>query len=109
MFEDIENTNEIGKNLKIIEFLKCELLNTVALLFETMIKGLKSSQELIIECLTNILLVTYVLGNRLGCDYALMDKKLEEKIKLSILEEHNLETWYGDLSSLNEHLNNHKK
>ncbi len=100
---------DIGRNLKIIDFLKCELLNTVALLFETMIKGIKNSQELILECLTNILLVTYVLGKRLGFDYLVLDKKLEEKIKLSVLEDHHLETWYGDLSNLKDHLNNYRK
>lgn len=103
------SNNDIGKNLKMIDFLKCELLNTIALLFETMIKGLKNSQELVLECLVNILLATYTLGKRLGFDYKLLDKKLEEKIKISILEEHHLEKWYGDLSSLNEHLNNHGK
>lgn len=109
MFQNNKNNSEISRNIKMIDFLKCELLNTVALLFETMIKGLKNSQELVIECLANILLSTYVLGKRLGFDYRLLDKKLEEKIKLSILEEHHLETWYGDLSSLSEHINNHGK
>lgn len=109
MFQNNKNNGDISKNLKMIDFLKCELLNTVALLFETMIKGLKNSQELVLECLVNILLVTYTLGKRMGFDYKLLDKKLEEKIKISILEEHHLEKWYGDLSSLNEHLNNHGK
>ncbi len=109
MFKGSKNAGDIGKNLKLIDFLKCELLNSVALLFETMIKGVKSSQELVIECLTNILLVTYVLGRRLGFDYATLDRALEEKIKLGVLEEHHLETWYGDLSDLKEHINNHRK
>ncbi|SDL14680.1 MazG-like family protein [Natronincola ferrireducens] len=109
MFEGNKNNKDIGKNLKMVEFLKCELLNTIALLFETMVKGLKNSQELVLECLVNILLVTYTLGKRLGFDYSTLDRKLEEKIKTSILEEHHLEKWYGDLSSLNEHLNNHGK
>ncbi|SET01961.1 MazG-like family protein [Natronincola peptidivorans] len=109
MLQNNKTNNDIGKNLKVIEFLKCELLNTVALLFETMMKGLKNSQELVLECLVNLLLVTYTLGKRAGFDYELLDRKLEEKIKVSILEEHHLEKWYGDLSSLNEHINNHGK
>ena len=42
MFQNNKNNSDIGRNLKMIDFLKCELLNTVALLFETMIKGLKN-------------------------------------------------------------------
>ncbi|ARE89807.1 MazG-like family protein [Clostridium formicaceticum] len=103
------NNNDISRNLKMIDFLKCELLNTIALLFETMIKGVKNSQELVVECLVNLLLATYTLGRRLGFDYDMLDKKLQDKIKTSILEEHHLEKWYGDLSELNQHISNHRK
>lgn len=109
MFENNKINNDISRNLKMIDFLKCEVLNTVALLFETMIKGVKNSQELVLECLVNLLLVTYTLGRRLGFDYHTIDKNLEEKLKISILEEHHLEKWYGDLSDSKEHLNNHNK
>ncbi|NLM03738.1 MAG: hypothetical protein GX214_01825 [Clostridiales bacterium] len=109
MFQNNDNKSHISKNLKAIDFLKCELLNTLALLFETMTKGIRNSQELILECLTNILLATYTLGRRLGFDYNTMDKNLAEKIKIGILEEHHLEKWYGDLTDLKEHLNDRSK
>ncbi|AKL97350.1 MazG-like protein [Clostridium aceticum] len=103
------SNNDISRNLKMIDFLKCELLNTIALLFETMIKGIKDRQELVAECLVNLLLATYTLGKRLGFDYETLDKKLQDKVKISILEEHHLEKWYGDLSELNQHISNHGK
>lgn len=100
---------DIGRNLKMIEFLKCEILNSVALLFQTLVKGIKDGQELIVECLANIILVTYSLGRRLGIEYETIDKKVQDKAKLYILEEHPLEVWYQDLSSLNKHIKGQRK
>lgn len=108
---DFQKSNQIdiGKGIKMIEFLKCELLNSVALLFELLVKGVKEGQESLLEVLANIILVTYSLGKRLGIDYYLIDKKIQEKAKLHIVEEHHLEKWYGELSSLNQYLKNHGK
>lgn len=100
---------DVGRNLKMIEFLKCELLNSVALLFQTLAKGVKEGQDLIIECLANIILVTYSLGRRLGVEYETIDKRVQEKAKIYILEEHQLEIWYQDLSSLNKHFKEYRK
>jgi len=38
-----------------------------------------------------------------------IDKKVQDKARLHILEEHHLEKWYGDLSSLHQHLKEHGK
>lgn len=98
---------DIGRNIKIIEFLKCELLNSIAAVFEALSKGSRDGQQMIAEGLANIILVTYSLAKRLGIDYVSIDKKVEEKARLHILEEHHLEKWYGDLSSLHQHLKGH--
>lgn len=98
---------DIGRNIKMIEFLKCELLNSVSAVFEALFKGSKEGQQMIIEGLSNIILVTYSLAKRLGIDYSSIDKKVQEKTRLHILEEHHLEKWYGDLSSLHQHLKGH--
>jgi hypothetical protein len=107
LFKNKNGNVDIGRNIKMIEFLKCELLNTVALLFETLLKSTKESQEMLLECLANIILTTYALGKRLGFDYKIIDKKVQEKAKLHIIEEHHLEKWYSELSSLNQYLKNH--
>jgi len=99
------NGIDITKNVKIIEWLKSELLSSVASLFDLLIKGLKGSQEAIIDTLANIILVTYVLGKRLGIDYNTLDVRVEDKIRLGILEEHKVESWFGDLSGLKKHIN----
>lgn len=100
---------DIGKNIKMIDFLKCELLNSTASLFELLVKGFKEGQEAIVEVLANIILVTYSLSKRLGIDYHTIDRKVQEKAKLHMIEEHHLEKWYGDLSSLSQYLKNRGK
>ncbi|MBM7615561.1 MazG-like family protein [Alkaliphilus hydrothermalis] len=104
-----KNNIDIGRNIKMIEFLKCELLNSIAILFDTLVRNVKNSQGAILEVLANIILVTYSLGKRLGMDYTTVDKKVQEMAKLHMLEDHHLEKWYGDLSSLNQHLKNRGK
>lgn len=107
MFDFQKNNVDISRNIKMIEFLKCELLNSVSAVFEALYKGAKDGQQMAVEGLANIILVTYSLGKRLGIDYETIDKKVQEKARLHIIEEHHLEKWYGDLSSLNQHLKKH--
>lgn len=99
------NGIDITKNIKIIDWLKSELLSSVASLFEILVKGIKGQKDILTDVLANIILVTYVLGQRLGINYAKVDRKIEDKIKLGVLEDHKLESWFGDLSSLRRHLN----
>ncbi len=100
---------DIGRSIKIIGFLKCELLNSVSAVFEAIYRGSKEGQQMILEGLANIILVTYSLAKRLGIEYSSIDKKVREKARLHILEEHHLEKWYGDLSSLYQHLEDHEE
>lgn len=109
MFDFQKNNVDIGKNIKMIDFLKCELLNSVSAVFEALFKGTKEGQNMVVEGLANIILVTYSLAKRLGVDFETIDKKVQEKARLHILEEHHLEKWYGDLSSLHQHLKGHGK
>lgn len=95
---------DITKNIKMIEWLKSELLTAIALLFETLVMGIKNSQEKILDILANLILITYLLGRRLGLTYERIDSKIKDKAKIGRIEEHNIEKWYGDLSALIKHL-----
>jgi len=95
---------DITKNVRLVEWLKSELLASIAELFKLLITGAKISQEALADCLANIILVSYLLGKRLGVHFAVIDKKVEEKIRLGILEEHDVEKNYGDLSDLSQHI-----
>jgi hypothetical protein len=94
---------DITRNIKVIEWLKSELLTALASLYEILAKGVKNSQDAVVDILANIILVTYLLGKRLGVSFEKIDSKIESKLKLGIVEEHNIEKWYGDLNSLLEY------
>lgn len=100
---------DITKNIRVIEFLKSELLTAVASLYQILLKGTKAGQDVIQDILANIVLVTYLLGKRLGISYSLIDSRIQEKIRIGMLEDHETEKWYGDLSDLGEYLNKNKK
>jgi len=95
---------DVTKNIKMIEWLKSELLTTLASLYELLVKGVSGSQEALADILANIVLVTYLLGKRLGINFLRIDMRIEDKIKLGILEKHKIEEWYGDLSDLKQYL-----
>ncbi len=97
---------DIAKSLRIIEWLKAELVESVAALFKAL---LKTGDEAISDCLGSIIITTYILGKRVGVSFQHIDFKVESKLKLSINEAHEVEQWYGDLSALLAYLENKKK
>ncbi|MGM0501459.1 MAG: MazG-like family protein [Bacillota bacterium] len=95
--------NSITKNLKIIEWLKTELLSNVSSLFKLMIKN---QEEKILAVLANIVMSAYLLAKRLGYSFEQLNRKLEERLKNNIQAQHQIESWYGELSQLLEHFQN---
>lgn len=95
---------DITKNIRVIEWLKSEILTAIATLFQLLVKGVQNSQDAILDVLANIILVTYLLGKRLGFNFERIDEKLESKVRLGVVEEHKIEKWYGDLSKLLDYL-----
>ncbi len=101
MRED-KNINII-KNLKTIEWLKCELLSSVAKLFQLLNEGDEDSKENIIDIISNIILISYLLGEKLGISYKNMDTNIQKKLRISLAEESGSEEWVGNLSELLSH------
>jgi hypothetical protein len=92
---------DITRNIKMIEWLKTELLGGVSSLFKVMLGG---SREGILDILCNIIMVSYLLGKRLGLNFARIDLQMENKIRLNIDRGHEAEKWYGDLTELAQYL-----
>ncbi|HKM39923.1 MAG TPA: MazG-like family protein [bacterium] len=93
---------DITKSLRAIEWLKTELLGAVTLVFRALAQG---CDNIITDALTQIILIVYLLGNRLGVGFASLDQRLSQMVRQSLSSGHELETWYGDLSALKEYLN----
>ena len=97
---------DITRNIKIIEWLKSELLADIATLYKALVNGIREEvHESIAETLSNIILICYLLGRRLGASYNAIEIKVQNKIKLGLVENHDVEKYYGDLSELAKHLN----
>ncbi len=97
---------DIAKNLRTIEWLKAELLDGVALLFKSL---LRTSTETVGDILASIIMITYVLGKRLGLSFETIDSKIKSKLNKQISEKHELEEWYGDLTNLLRYLESGKR
>jgi len=97
---------DIAKNLRTIEWLKAELVESVAALLKSL---LKAGDEAVSDCLATIIITTYILGKRVGVNFQYIDFKVESTLKLSINEAHEVEKWYGDLSALLAYLESKKK
>lgn len=100
-----KNNMDVIKNLRTIEWLKSEILTSIASLYEVLAKGEENTKEDMEDLISNIILLSYLLGKRLGLSYEDINSSLEDKLKLNIIKEHQVEKWYGDLSQLLVFLN----
>lgn len=91
---------DVTGNIKTIEWLKTELLGTVSSLYRILLKGSKAGQEALVECFAGVLILTYLLAKRLGIEFSTVDLKVQDKLKIGILEEDEIEKTNGDLSKL---------
>jgi len=100
-----DHSIDITHNIKMIDWLKSELLTDIADLFKELVNGVREDTlDIIGDTLSNLILVSYLLAKRLGISYNTIDLKIESKLKLGIIEEHELEKRYGDLTELSRHL-----
>ena len=102
----IEKGSDITKNVKIIEWIKNEILISISNLFNLLFKGVKPIDNGLQNAIANIIMLSYLLGKRLGISFDEIDYTIKEKAKERIKEEHSIETWFGDLSKLKEHIDN---
>lgn len=100
---------DVTGNIKAIEWIKTELLGAVTSLHRVLIKGSKASQDMILECLASIIILTYLLSRRLGIDFSSVDLKIQNKLKVGILEEDDIEKDHGDLSRLLSYIKERKQ
>lgn len=96
-----EKDVDLARRAKVIEWLKTEVVDHVAHLLKGIWEG---SHVKIVDGLASLISSGYILGRRLGISYRSLDEAIVEKMKKHRQEGHQLEDWYGDISSLEEHL-----
>lgn len=92
---------DVAKRAKVIEWLKTEVVDNVSRLFKALWEG---STAKVGDSLASLMMSSYILGRRLGISYRDLDDLLIEKLKKHKQEGHQLEDWYQDISTLEEHL-----
>lgn len=102
---DKSNNVHIAKNIKVIEWLKAEIVDQVGALF----KGLYHGKEtFIIDSLASLIISIYVLARRVGIPFHKIDKAVVDKISENKTQGHEIEEWYGDLSVLEQYVRANK-
>jgi hypothetical protein len=97
---------DVAKNLKIIEWLKAEMVDSVGALFKAL---LKTGNDAAAEALAAIIVIAYLLGKRVGVSFFTVDAKIRAQLTNNINDGHEVERWYGDLSDLLHYLENKKR
>lgn len=87
-------------NLRVIEWLKAELAESLGLLFKSM---LRAGNEATADALSNIIILCYVLGRRAGINYQSIDMHVMHKINGTVSEAIEVEQMYGDLTELKKY------
>lgn len=105
-----EKEIDITRNIKLVDWLKCELLTDIANLFRTLVNGAREElHESVSDTISNVILISYLLGKRLGISYNSIEMKIHNKIRLGLVENHDVEKYYGDLSELSRHLGSSRR
>lgn len=92
---------DIAKNIKALEWIKAELVESLGSLFKSMIRG---SMETIVDNLALIMINCFLLVRRLGLNFGQLELRLREKTAALLEEGHPLEESHKDLTSLRDYL-----
>lgn len=92
---------DVAKRAKVIEWLKTEVVDHVSRLFKALWEG---STTRIMDSLASLMVSSYILGRRLGISYRDLDEAILDKLRKHKQEGHQLEDWYQDISTLEEHM-----
>lgn len=97
---------DILKKVRIIEWLKAELLSNTAGLFKAIIK---TAETEIIDFAVNIIIITHVLVRRMGIEFERIDIEVEKRLHQNIQQDHEVEKWFGDLSAFLTYIKSTKR
>lgn len=91
-------------NIKSIEQLKAQLLCIIGEFFRLLTKGSNVAKDAILNCISNAIIVLYVLGDKLGYSAIEIDEDMKKKLKIGVIEDDSVEREGKSLSKLYNHL-----
>lgn len=96
---------DITKTIKIIERLKSQILSNVSMLFSNMAEGTSGGSGENIDILADIIILSYLLSDKLGVSNEALDIKLINKLRLASLQNSDNDEWSREILLLSKHLN----
>lgn len=94
----------IMSNVKVIEGLKAELICIIGDFYKLLTKGSNVAKDSIVDCISGAITILYILGEKLGYSYITIDKAIQKKLKMGIMEGDPLEKNGKELSRLYDHI-----
>lgn len=96
---------DITRTIKMIEQLKSQLLSNVSLLFSNMVESTPNSNVENIDILADIVILSYLLSDKLGVSNEALDIKINNKLKKAMVQGTGDSYWEKELRLLSNHLN----
>ncbi|MGL4742205.1 MAG: MazG-like family protein [Sarcina sp.] len=101
-----KNNFNIMGNIKAIEELKAQLVCITGELFTILTKGAGATKGIVVDCIASLIIVLYVLAEKLGYTAMEVDESVKKSLKMAIIEEDVLEKEGKSLSKLLRHFKN---
>jgi len=98
---DKQQNVHIAKNIKVMEWLKAEIIEQVGGLFKGLFHG---KETFIIDSISSLIIAIYVLARRVGIPFHKLESAVLEKLQNHLEQGHEIEEWYGDLSVLEQYI-----
>lgn len=93
---------DISSRIKTIELLKSQLLADIAKLYSNMVNTNEYKNDNI-DLLADVTILTYLLANEMGTSNEGLNIKIQNKLKLALINENNNFEWKHELSMLKRH------
>ncbi|MCT4542050.1 MAG: MazG-like family protein [Vallitalea sp.] len=100
-----EGEFDITKTIKIIERLKSQLLSNISGLFSNMAEGNTNDTNENIDILADIIILSYLLSDKLGVSNEALDIRLINKLRLASLQKAENAEWSKEILELSKHIN----
>ncbi len=95
-----------ASNLKMTESLKAELVEAVGTLFKALLKADAANTS---DALASIIMITYILGRKLGLDFHTIDLLARKKLQTGMIESDEKDQWYEDMNQLMIYMGSRKR
>jgi hypothetical protein len=98
---NLKREMDITNNLRIVEWLKADLVETVGTLLKSL---MKAGNDATTDAIATLIIIAYILGRRVGISFQVIEMRIKLKLNNSINDADELEQWTDDLTHLQNYL-----